>query len=128
MNNKYVIDTSAWIEFLSGTKRGKTAGQFIQSGLAATPVIVIAELSDKYAREGWQAFEEAVNYVNYFTEVFPLTLGISAISGIVKKEMRVEEKNFSLADGIILATARTMNAKVVTGAREFSNAKDAIMI
>ena len=47
-----VIDSYAWIEYFKGTESGKRAEGYIEAGNCATPTIVLAELSDKYHREG----------------------------------------------------------------------------
>src|SRR6266540_2132516 len=47
---KVVLDSFAWIEYFSGSLRGEKVRQFVEGGSALTPTIVIAEVSEKYAR------------------------------------------------------------------------------
>ena len=42
--------------------------------------------------------------------------------------MRKKHENFGLADAIILETARTLNAKVLTGDRHFRAVKEARLL
>lgn len=128
MSSKYVIDSYAWIEYFQGTLKGKTARQFIESGLAVTPTIVIAELSDKYNREGWVTFENDLGYVKTISEITQVDINIAVLAGEIKNKMRATEKNFSLNDGVILATAYTLGAKVVSGDPHFSKLAEAIKI
>ena len=43
-------------------------------------------------------------------------------------EMRKTEKDFGLADAYVLATARKLKAKILTGDPHFKNVKDAILM
>ncbi len=58
-----VIDSYAWIEYFKGSEHGKRAKKYIESGYCVTPTIVLAELSDKYHREGWKFWEEDLEFV-----------------------------------------------------------------
>lgn len=57
MSYKYVVDSYAWIEYFRGSKSGEKAKEFIEGGEAATATITLAELREKYLREGWSYFE-----------------------------------------------------------------------
>ena len=48
--------------------------------------------------------------------------------GVLHAEMRKKIRDFGLADAFVLATARKLNAKVLTGDSHFKNVKEAVMI
>ena len=56
-----MIDSYAWIEYFKGSEEGKRAKRYTEKGNCVTPTIVLAELSDKYHREGWKYWEEEVH-------------------------------------------------------------------
>jgi len=53
---------------------------------------------------------------------------LSVQAGFLNCEMRKNLKDFGLADAYVLATARRLNAKILTGDLHFKNIKDAVMI
>lgn len=128
MNYRYIIDSYTWIEYFMGTSRGKAAKKFIESGFALTPTVVLAELSYKYLKAGWNFFEKHLNYICEVGEIANLDMGIAVTAGQIKQKMRISAKNFSMSDAVILATANSVGGKVVTGDKDFSGIKEAIMI
>lgn len=127
-NSKYVIDTHAWLEYFSGSEKGKSVQIYIEGGDAITPTIVIAELSDKYARDEKPYFQQDLDHIFEVCEIVNLQPEIAVVAGNIKNEMRLVAKGFGLVDSIILATARFLGAKIVTGDPHFSTVKDAIKI
>ena len=51
MSYRYVIDAYAWIEYFRASKHGEAAKRYIEGGEAATPTIVVAEVSRKLLKE-----------------------------------------------------------------------------
>ncbi len=127
MNYEYVIDSYAWIEYFRGTEKGKEAKKFIESSKVATSAITLAELSEKYIRES-QDFKEDVNFILSQAKVISLDTEIAIKAGAINFENKKVIKNWGMADSIVLATTRSLGAKVVTGDEHFRNIKDAIMI
>ncbi len=48
--------------------------------------------------------------------------------GITHASVKSKNRNFSLADAFVLATARKLKARVVTGDADFKNITEAIML
>jgi hypothetical protein len=67
-----VIDSYAWIEYFQGSEYGKKAKKYIENGNCATPTIVLAELSDKYHREGWKFWEKDLRFIVSKTKIIDL--------------------------------------------------------
>jgi predicted nucleic acid-binding protein len=123
-----VIDSYAWIEYFKGSESGRRAEKYIESGNCATPTIVLAELSDKYHREGWKFWEEDLEFILSKTEIIDLTKEIAIKAGETKKKMRRGHPNFGLADAIIFETAKSENASVLTGDEHFKGVENVIYI
>ncbi len=130
----YVIDTYAWIEYIRGTAAGNAARNYIEGQKSITPTIVILEferyllkrLSEKSdTDEGYNAKRE---YLKSVSTITPLDYAISATAAKIDLEMKEKKKNWGMADSIVLATARHLNAKVVTGDEHFRGLKEAVMI
>jgi predicted nucleic acid-binding protein len=134
MDCEYVIDTYAWIEYFKGTSLGQAARQYIEGDSAATPSIVILELERSLLRdiaEGNETREGAkkkTEYVRSVTSIIDLTYDSAIKAAQTDREMRKKIKNWGMADSIVLATARQLGAKVVTGDEYFRGMKEAVMI
>jgi len=120
MSYEFVIDSYAWIEYFRGTERGEKAREFIESGKSATSSIVIAELSEKYSREG-RDFEEDFNFIVSSAKIVDLSKELAISAGKINFENKKKIKNWGMSDAIILATANLLGAKVVTGDEHFRN-------
>jgi len=134
MSFRYVIDAYAWVEYFRASEAGKKAKDYIESGKAATPTIVVAELYKKLLKEielGNETLEEAerrLDFVRGTTRSVDLNFELAKKSAKVDLEMRKRSKGWRLADSIILAAARTAAAEVVTGDEHFRGLPEAIMI
>jgi len=128
MTYEYVIDSYAWIEYFRGSKAGKKTQRFIEEGKAATATITIAELREKYAREGWPYFNDDLLFITTTTTITNLTKDIAVKAGETNALMKAKVKGWGMADSITLATAQAANAKVVTGDNHFKGLKEAILI
>ena len=124
----YVVDSFAWFEYFLGSNAGMKARPYIEAGNAITPTIVIAELADKYTREK-MPFSEKLNFILLRTQDAGLDVAIARQSGMLNKERKKVAKRWGLADSIILATAGTRHARIITGDEHFRDlADDVIMI
>ena len=128
MSYEAVIDAYAWIEYFMGSQKGEKTRTYIESGKSATPIIVIAELSDKYKREGWSTWATDLDFILTNSKIAELSIKIASDAGHTKNVMRKEKSNFGLADAIILETARTLNTKVLTGDPHFHGLEEAIFL
>lgn len=127
-NYETVIDSYAWIEYFRGSPSGDKARQFIENGSSATASITLAELQEKYLREKWTTFEMDLRFIATKTSIISIDREISISGGRINFENKKKIKNWGMADSIILATARVLSAKVVTGDPHFKSLKEAIMI
>jgi predicted nucleic acid-binding protein len=122
-----VIDTFAWIEYFAGSEKGQKARPYIEGGEAITPSIVMAEFSDKYSREKMNP-KERLKFMRNKSTVHPLDAELAEAAGAINAERRMKVKGWGLVDSVVLATARTREAKVVTGDEHFEDLDEATVV
>ncbi|MFH1054675.1 MAG: type II toxin-antitoxin system VapC family toxin [Candidatus Altiarchaeota archaeon] len=128
MSSRYVIDSYAWIEYFRGSKAGGASREYIESGGAMTPTIVLAELSDKYRREKIDSLDEDLFFIKSKSQILSLDEETAILAGGLNSSMKKEVNGWGMADSIILATTRKHKAKVVTGDEHFRKQTEAVMI
>lgn len=128
-----VADSYAWIEYFLGSDYGRILKDYIDTEELATPSIVLAEVARKYLREG-VGEEDVVKRLNFIVassivkEVDP-ELSITAAKAYLELSEKAKAKGLrkpSLTDGIVLATGRTLKAKIVTGDEHFKGLDEVV--
>jgi predicted nucleic acid-binding protein len=133
---KTVIDAYAWIEIFIGSRNGETAKEILQKTEEAyTPDIVLAEIARKYLREGSKenTIQQRLKTIEEISEIIPIDTEIAMESAkcyikLAEKAKREKLKAPSLFDAIILATAKILNAKIITGDEHFKGIKETLWI
>jgi predicted nucleic acid-binding protein len=134
MSCKYVIDAYAWIEYFRASEPGEVAKKYIESDDAATPTIVVAEISRKLLREielGNETQEgrlKRLEFIRATSRIVDLDFEIAAEAGKIDVDMKKKVKGWGLADSIILCTARNAKGNVVTGDEHFRGLEETIFI
>jgi len=131
-----VVDTYAWIELFIGSEKGRIVKEKLGSAEEVyTPDIVLAELAKKYAREGVElsVVEERLSKISEISRIIPIDKGIAIRAAEVDLELRDRArkaglKEPSLVDAIILATARTLDANLITGDQHFKGESETIWL
>jgi predicted nucleic acid-binding protein len=105
-----VVDTSAWIEWLTGSELGRELGlQFPVKSRCIVPTIVQLELAKWLVREvGEDQADEVVAYTQKCT-VVPLDTAIALLVAELHRAHKL-----ATADAIVYATARQQNAELLT--------------
>lgn len=129
MNEKYVLDAYAWIEYLIGSKAGNKFESFLEdpTNEIYTCAVTIAEVISKTKREG-RNFEVAYEIIVSNSKVVDVDEEISKDAGILHAEMRKINPDFGLADSYVLAVARRIRSKVLTGDLHFQGVKEALLM
>lgn len=133
MNYDYVMDAYAWIEYFAGSEKGEKINIYIGSSLC-TPSIVIAELRKKLrgeirkGNETRKGMEERLEFVAKTSAIVGLDYSTALKAGDISFEKKKQIKGWGMADSIILATAKSLGAKVITGDQHFKNEKDAVLL
>ncbi len=92
-----------------------------------TCAVTLAEVVSKVAREG-RDVEAAYTMLLSNSQIVDADEELSKQAGIMHCQMRMRVKDFGLADAYVLATARRLKAKVLTGDVHFKDVKDAVSI
>jgi predicted nucleic acid-binding protein len=124
-----VVDAYAWIEYLIGSKRGIKVREVIEAENSGvfTCAVTVAEVVSKVAREG-RDVKIAYDIVLSNSQVVDVDEKLSREAGLLHCEMRKKEKDFGLADAYVLATARRLKSRVLTGDLHFKSIKEATLI
>jgi len=129
MNEKYVIDAYAWIEYLRGAKAGEKVKSTLEeeNNEIYTCAVTVAEVVSKTARER-RDFETAYDILTSNSQVFNIDEEVSKEAGILHSKIRKTKKDFGLADAYVLTVARRTGSKILTGDPHFRGIKEAFLI
>jgi predicted nucleic acid-binding protein len=124
---KLILDSLAWVEFLSQGQLGpQVEAQSEEAEALLTPDTVLAEISRKFSREGVDSKKLAARLqaVIGLSEVVGINLAIAMKVPSSDEDLRRRAKQRgqgspSFTDAILLATARDVDAKVLTGDPHF---------
>ena len=125
------MDTSAWIEYLRGSKQGvriknliRPAGKIVE---VITPTIVFAEMRKHYIVGGLEGFDTDLLTIRGLSDtVLDLDSETALLAGKLRAGKGMDE--VSLPDCILLAVARRMAAKVISTDVDFKGKSEAIYI
>ena len=124
-----MVDAWAWVEYLIGSEFGTKLKEVLDedSSEVYTCAITLAEVISKVAREG-RDVEAAYTMLLSNSQVINVNEELSKHAGLLHCEMRRSLKDFGLADAYVLATARKLKAKVLTGDMHFKGVKEAVLM
>jgi predicted nucleic acid-binding protein len=125
---KHVIDAYAWIEYLDGTNAGRKVTTVLESNDDIyTCAVTLGEVVSKVARMGKDP-KIAYDVLTSNSQIVCVNEELSLQAGLLHCEMRKDAKDFGLADAYVLATARRLKSKILTGDAHFKSLKEATMI
>ena len=123
----YLIDSSAWIEYLEGSKEGEKVSEFLKKGEIFSLSLIIAEVISKVKRME-KDFNLAYKIISSNSKVLEINPQIAKESGLLHAEIKKNKANFGLIDAIILVSTRKLKANLVTQDNHFKGFKEAILI
>jgi predicted nucleic acid-binding protein len=125
---KYVIDAYAWIEYLDGSEAGRQVSALLEKADETyTCAMTIAEVIGKVARKG-KNVQVAYDVLLSNSRIVDVDEELSLQAGMLHFEMRKTLKDFGLAAAYVLATARKLKSKVLTGDAHFKSVKEAVLV
>ncbi|HSI48080.1 MAG TPA: type II toxin-antitoxin system VapC family toxin [Ideonella sp.] len=118
-----VVDTSAWIEWLTGSALGKRLGlQFPDKSQCIVPTIVQLELSKWLVRElGEEQSDQVIAYTQKCV-VVPMDTTIALLAADLHREHKL-----ATADAIVYATARHAGADLLTCDAHFDGLPEVVL-
>ncbi|MEK6844240.1 MAG: PIN domain-containing protein [Nanoarchaeota archaeon] len=123
----YIIDTSAWIEYLEGSQKGEAVNKFLKNEQIFIIPIIISEVVSKAKRLN-RNIDLAYSSLIKNSKVFEITPRIAKEAGLLHAETRLKIPSFALADATIICSARAFKAKILTTDNHFKSFKEAIII
>ena len=128
----FMMDTSAWIEILRGSKTGEDILEHIQSNSIGIPEllthsIVIAEMRRVYLRdgEGEKFFEDLEKIKNFFI-ITEIDLDTAISAGEKYAKYHTKGHGISYIDCILWALSEKYNVKLISTDRHFKNCSQAV--
>lgn len=128
MSNRFVADAYAWVEYLDGTQRGIKLKTLIEENAELyTSAVTLAEVISKAARTD-RDMKKADGIIRGNSTVVGADAQLSYEVGVIYAEIRRTIRDFGLADAYVLATARRVGGKVLTGDPHFNGLDEAVKI
>ena len=125
---KYVIDASAWIEYLIGSEKGKILDTLAtESAEFYTNVLTIAEIVSVTKREG-REISGLLDAVTGISRIFDIDFLFSKEAGELHAEQKEKIKNISYGDIFVMLTAKKLGAKIITKDPDFKGMKNVIFL
>ena len=125
----YLIDTYAWIEYFTGSKRGEEVKKIIEdeNNIILTPECCLAEVKGWAIRETVD-FEELYTIVRKVSDIRCILTQDWLEAAMIRSEIRKTKKGFGMIDALIIAQQQRMSCKVVSGDPHFKDLKNIIFI
>lgn len=129
MNENYIIDAYAWIEYLIGSVAGVKVKSILEDegNEIYTCAVTVAEVISKTVREGRDP-ETTYNILSSNSYIIDVDGELSKTAGILHAKMRETIKDFGLSDAYVLASSKKLDAKILTGDSHFKDTKGAIFL
>lgn len=127
--SKYVLDSWAWIEYFEGSVKAEKVKEVILDPRSEvfTHCVSVAEIISKAKRTGKDA-EEVWTAINSNSKIVEASAKGCKSIGIIHATTKSRQRNFSLADAFVLATARELGARVITGDPDFRGLGEVILL
>lgn len=126
--SEVVFDTWAWWEVLHGTPTGRRLqATYLAAGKVHSSAYVVAELAAKLADAGREKdLAEVTHRLASAGRLIPVDAAVAAEAGRLRKALRRRDPGASLADAIMLATARGLGLRLVSAGVAFKGQPDVV--
>jgi len=125
---KYIIDSSAWIEYLEGSKSGEIVNKILDEDNEIFIIpLIISEVISKTKRKK-QNYELAYETLIENAKINEISPKIAKEAGLLHAQMKDKISSISLADTMIITAAKALSAKIITCDEHFKGLKEIILI
>jgi len=126
---KFILDAYAWIEYFEGSEKGKKVAGIVEddSNEIFTSSATAAEVISKFLRAN-KDIKIALMGMNSLSTVISVKKEIGFEAGSIHFEAKKANKEFGMLDAFVLATARSIGAKISTGDEDFRPFREAVFI
>lgn len=122
-----LFDTSAIIELLNETEKGKQVVELMKEETPAIAIVSLSELTSWTLRNGFEPKKIASKIIEA-TTVLPLDEHIAKFAGEIHFKNKKEIKDWGMIDSLIYATALANGLKLVTSDSDFKNQPETIFL
>ncbi len=123
MSMTVTFDSSAWIEYFSGSDLGLSVKEYIDNQeIIYTPSIALLEIKNKYKREN-KKWKSRIDFIYEQSSIIDLDSKIALLGA----DMKIEHGLYSI-DAIIYATSRSIKSKLLTKDGHFKGLKNVIIL
>ena len=126
--SRIVLDTWAWWEILRGSSRGaKLQRSYLEpkGTRVFTSSITLGEVSAKMVSEGQRGdIPLVIASIRRESEIVDVTPEIAVSAGVLRQDLRKADSQASLADAIVLSTARDLDAILISADPAFVGQPD----
>ena len=126
---KLLIDAFSWIEYLEGSAIGEEVHRILKNKeheIFVLP-ITIAEVVSKTERKKGNT-QLAYNIILENANIIETTPRVARETGMLHAQTRKKIPHFGIVDALLIATAKSIGARVLTGDSHFKSFKDVILV
>jgi len=118
---RLLIDSSAWIEYFTGSIKGRSVRELVlrEGAIVFTTGLVVSEVCTKFIREGLSP-ENAVDMLRSLSLLLPYDYSLGLETARLYASARKHRPKFGMADAHVLAAARLAKAQLITCDYDFS--------
>ena len=126
---RYLIDSSAWIEYLDGGASGEKVNKIIkeENNEIITLALNISEVISKTKRMNRNA-DLAYESIISNAEFFDITPEIAKEAGLLHSQLRKQNQSISIADTLMMISSEALSARIVTKDNHFKNFKGVVLV
>jgi len=117
---RFVVDAHAWVEYLGSTALGARVRELVEDegNEVFTAALNVSEIVSRAEREGKDG-RKAAELVEGASVIVPMDFTLAVTAGILHAERRKRIKDFPYGDAAVLAVAKALRAKILTGDPHF---------
>jgi predicted nucleic acid-binding protein len=133
---RLTIDSFAWIELIRGTRLGIEAKDLIEAAeVSFTPAVVVAEVAHRCLRDGFDEhrIRQELAGMTEASALVPIDTELAIAAARATRELRERAKvqglrGPGLGDGLVLATARRAESRLLTGDPHFRGLRETVWL
>lgn len=119
MNMIVTFDSSAWIEYFAGSKKGEIVKEFLDKNENIfTPSMCLMEIKNKYIQEGHE-FKDRIDFICNASTI----IDISKETALKGAEIKQKYKLYTV-DALIYTASQLQKATLLTGDHHFKDLKN----
>lgn len=117
------FDSSAWIEYFSGSSLGSIVKEYLVNARTVyTPSIALFEIKHKYLKEK-KKWKSRIDFIIDRSIIIDINPTVALLAADIKKELRLHA-----VDALIYASAKSTKSKLLSKDTDFENLKDVIFL